>query len=101
MSMASSEPNFVGNANTSDPYGLNTILLALDPAADSYKWFKVLTGGAKTLERGGNDQNVYFTPDGSKLLVHFMYDDHISYMYLQPETGAKIAAITNSRDKPV
>lgn len=99
MSMASGELDFVKNAKGPDYYDDNTIILALDPISDTYKWFKVITSLNGNAVRVDNVNNVYFTPDGSKLLVYIEFDSKHVWSYLHPDTGNEITTnrIRNKR----
>lgn len=86
MSVASDEPDLIGSSRT---YEETMIIQTLDPVTDSYVWARVFTD-VVTVEYV---HNVYFTPNGSKVLSYFRvhqvnYNQRThAFFYLNADTG--------------
>ena len=97
MSVFTNEPNLVGSSRDSTH---NAVLMTFNPDTDAYVWSKVFVNVKKVADV----HNVYFTPDGTKVLMtgNFKMQDDIgkdqyygSYIYLNADSGAFISAIRN------
>ena len=64
--LESGEPDLIGTTETLDT---SSVLVAFDPDSDVYLWSKVFGPVYKTPDDGGYDPYLWFTPDGSKILL--------------------------------
>ena len=83
MQVKTGEADLVKNAGSS---GNARGVVAFDVTNDVYKWWKVFQN-----VRTGNGHYVYFSPDGTKVLVNMYKNGRRSILYLNAETGARIS----------
>ena len=68
LSVASDEPDLVGSSDKSDSF----MVMSFKTDTDSWGWSKVFVNIDRTVDY---ENNVYFTPDGSKVLATGIFDD--------------------------
>ena len=80
LQVSTSEPDLVQNAGSS---GNSRGVVAFDVTNNVYKWWKAFQD-----VRINNGHWVYFSPDGTKVLVTMYNDGFRTFLYLDAETGA-------------
>lgn len=83
MQVSTSEADFVHNAGTQ---GNSRSVVAYDVTNDVYKWWVAFKS-----VRTDRPHFVYFSPDGTKVLVNMFKNGRRSILYLNAETGARIS----------